>query len=298
MNKVKCANGHFYNADKYQLCPICGDESAVTLEKKVVSRAVDALSKTEPLLPNTGRRTCEPVSASDVSTNMDEVVPTELILREEALHHEEESPLTEEPRFEEAPPSKETPHSGAVRFPNETAIKEKSAPAEHTAAATAEKDRQSSYAGIRSSSSLSQAVAGTGSKDISALPKTVSYYDTDDADPPVGWVVCIKGPYLGRAFECKVGRNRFGRLPDYEICLLEDTTVTRESHAILIYEPTQKQFFLQAGTGDGLAYLNGKVLFTHEELHPYDRIALGNSEFVFLPLCGERFTWDEYIAKG
>lgn len=83
-----------------------------------------------------------------------------------------------------------------------------------------------------------------------------------------------------------------------DINLMDDPSISREPSAFLIYEPKQRHFFLQAGTGDGLVYRNGSILFTHEELTAYDKIELGNSEFVFLPLCSDRFTWDEYITKG
>ena len=68
-------------------------------------------------------------------------------------------------------------------------------------------------------------------------------------------------------------------------------------HAILIYEPRQRQFFLQAGPGEGLTYLNDALLFDHAELHAYDRISLGRAEFLFLPLCGPSFSWDGYLPE-
>lgn len=270
MNKAKCANGHFYNADRFQFCPICGSEAASLLPDKAVPKPVDELSKTEPLLPAAGSERDTPVKAPAVP-QADELPPTELIRPEEQLR------------------------SG------ENAAGEQKAPAVQAAApSAAPKEELGGTGACRQCdpSPLSKAIADTGAKSISALPKTVSYYDANDAEPPVGWVVCVAGPYLGRAFECKVGRNRFGRTPGYEICLPEDTAVTRDAHAVLIYDPKEKQFYLQAGSSDGLAYLNGDLLFSHESLHPYDMIALGNSRFVFLPLCGERFSWDEYIAKG
>lgn len=266
MNKVKCSNGHFYNADRFKLCPICGAESAITLDKKLVRKPVDEFSHTEPLLPDMASKDIAQTSEYIISP-INELASTEMIQPEEEPHYAE---------------------SAAQSKSAERVI-----PANSAAHETESVPRQRS-----GQSPLSEAVAETGSKSISALPETVSYYDLDNSEPPVGWVICVKGPYLGSAFVCKVGRNRIGRIPDYEICLLEDAAVNREAHAILIYDPMQKQFFLQAGTGDGLAYINGKLLFAHEELHPYDKIALGNSEFVFLPLCGERFTWDEYITMG
>lgn len=265
MNKIKCVNGHFFNADKFPLCPVCGAKSAGLLERNAIPKTADGISKTTPLLSDIELDNAVPVTECP-SRKADGLVPTEALIE---------------------------PEDGSSC--NRPATKGQSAEA---VSPVVQIQQAPVVSEVPKQSPLGRAVAGTGSKNISALPKTVSYYDMDDAEPPVGWAVCIKGPYLGRAFECKVGRNRFGRTPDYEICLLEDSAVTRESHAIIIYEPAKKQFYLQAGASDGLAYLNGNLLFAHEELHPYDKIALGGSEFVFLPLCGEQFTWDEYMMKG
>lgn len=263
MNKVKCVNGHFFDADRFQSCPICGNATVVEVKKEIVSqKAVDEICKTEPLLSSTE------AGIALASKKIDELAPTELIRREDELRLEM--------RIEE----EHTPKNQSI---NDSIQKDDTVPIAH--------DHDSSP------SPLKAAVEKTGAQRISALPKTVSYYDIDEYEPPVGWLVCIKGPYRGKAFNCHVGRNRIGRNRDMEICLAEDMAVTREPQAILIYEPKQRRFYLQAGTGDGLAYLNSTLLFEHEDLHAYDHLALGNSEFVFLPLCGDHFSWDDYIVK-
>ncbi len=130
-----------------------------------------------------------------------------------------------------------------------------------------------------------------------ALEKTKVVYD-DYGNPPVGWLVCVKGDHAGEAFECITGRNRIGRNRDYEIPILADRTVSRSVHATIIYEPKSRKFFIQAGGGDGLVYKNDDILFGHEELNLYDKITLGKAEFVFVPLCGESFTWDDYLEDN
>ena len=270
MNKVKCANGHFYDADRFQSCPICGSDTAVVIEKGASKRTtMDELAKTEPLLPSTEIREAPSWQEEPSGRKVDELAPTALIREED------------ERRLEAGIASER----GALT-PGPDADAQ-----ENNAAPIAQRHHETT------ASPLKAAVEQTGAQRISALPKTVSYYDMEENEPPVGWLVCIKGPYRGRAYECHVGRNRIGRSPELELCLPEDTAVTREPHAILIYEPRQRSFYLQAGTGDGLAYLNGSVLFSHEELHAYDRLALGGSEFVFLPLCGDRFSWEDCIEE-
>lgn len=140
-------------------------------------------------------------------------------------------------------------------------------------------------------SPLAQAVAASNSASISAFSRPVP-----PAEFPVGWLVCLKGEARGKSYQCRSGRNRIGRGRSMEISIPEEGSLTRDTHSIIIYEPRKRQFFIQAGTSDGLTYHNGEMVFTHEELRPYDRIVLGQAEFLFLPLCGDAFTWDD--AQG
>lgn len=128
-------------------------------------------------------------------------------------------------------------------------------------------------------------------------PVTVVQYKQNDVIPPVGWLVGVAGPYWGKSFECKTGRNRVGRNPEMEIVLSEDSTVSRDSFAILIYEPRWRKFYIDSGNHTGIIYLNDEPLFSHAELNAYDKLCLGQSTFVLIPLCGERFTWDDYLNK-
>jgi len=47
------------------------------------------------------------------------------------------------------------------------------------------------------------------------------------------------------------------------------------------------------GDAAGLAYLNEEAVYIPTELKPYDVIELGKSRFLFVPLCGENFEWDD-----
>jgi hypothetical protein len=40
-----------------------------------------------------------------------------------------------------------------------------------------------------------------------------------------------------------------------------------------------------------LVYLNDEEVLTPVEVAPYDRIELGETVLLFIPFCGERFTW-------
>ena len=72
--------------------------------------------------------------------------------------------------------------------------------------------------------------------------------------------------------------------------------VTRLSPAT----PTQSWPMMPAGTstrsspakGSNINYLNNEAVYTPMPLHAYDVVDLGESSFLFIPLCEERFRWD------
>lgn len=226
MKKVKCVNGHFFDADRFSNCPSCGAAPVEPLRVPDQGGVLEA-PVTRPLYPIEGFP--PPISSLGAEDN---------------------------PPHNDPKPDGDSPMGP-----------------------------------------LAIAVEETGSKETIALPKTTPIYCPEKVDPPVGWLVCIRGIYTGRAFECKAGRNRIGRNLDMDICLSEDLSISRDVHAAIIYEPKNRIFYLQAGTSSGLTYRNGNLIFDHEELHAYDKVEVGKAEFVFFPLCGEKFTWDDYMEE-
>lgn len=108
--------------------------------------------------------------------------------------------------------------------------------------------------------------------------------------PTVGWVICIRGPHKGKDFRLVAGYNKVGRSSEMAICLPDDEQITRNSHAILIYEPQSRKFLARGD--NNLIYINGAPQYDTQELHAYDVIKLGASELLFVPLCCEKFSWD------
>ena len=111
-------------------------------------------------------------------------------------------------------------------------------------------------------------------------------------DPVVGWLVCIKGPDRGRDYRIRSEKNSVGRSDSMDICISGDDTISRNDHAFVVYDPRKKTFRIQAGLSRGLIYLNGKEVIASELLATYDIISIGQSELLFIPLCGERFQWE------
>ena len=124
--------------------------------------------------------------------------------------------------------------------------------------------------------------------------KTVSYYGgTLETEPVVGWLVCIEGKQLGKAFELKNGKNFIGRSPQMDIVLEGDANVSRDRHAIVTYEPKGRAFFAQPGESRELFYVNGQVVLMNVVLQHKDVISVGKTQLMFVPLCGSDFSWDE-----
>ena len=114
-------------------------------------------------------------------------------------------------------------------------------------------------------------------------------------EPVVGWLVGIKGEHFGESFNISSGRNSVGRSASNSIVMAKDFTVSREKQAWIIYEPKKREFYIQPGEGSSLSYLNGEMIMTLQKLKNGDVIDLGSGQYMLIPLCGENFTWEDYI---
>lgn len=149
---------------------------------------------------------------------------------------------------------------------------------------------------------------GYGSDDVTVPIQTPSAEYTEDdvttgvrfdqeyisVQPVVGWLVGIKGECYGQSYRLKAGRNFIGRSEYMDVSIPGDTSISRERHAILVFEPKESKFFLQPGSSNELFYLNEECVLEVRMIHAYDILSLGHSKLIFIPLCGEQFNWDDY----
>jgi hypothetical protein len=110
-------------------------------------------------------------------------------------------------------------------------------------------------------------------------------------DPVVGWLVCTEGGEKGRDYRIHSDNNFIGRDARMDIRITGDDTISRENHAVISYDPRDKVFYFSPGDGRSIVRLNDKAIFSTAEIKPYDRIEIGRTKLVFLPLCGEMFEW-------
>lgn len=115
--------------------------------------------------------------------------------------------------------------------------------------------------------------------------------------PCVGWLVALGGEHIGTDFRLKVGKNFIGRSPKMDIALTEDKSVSRERHAIVVYDPKSNMYLIQPGESSSLAYHNNNLLLTPEKLEAYDMITVGDVNLLFMPLCGAKFSWGSVLDE-
>jgi len=117
----------------------------------------------------------------------------------------------------------------------------------------------------------------------------------------VGWLVGIDGEGKGNDYRLHSGYNRIGRGENMDIPLT-DKRISREAALEIAYDSLSNAYFANSGGGKCLSYINRKLLMGTQALAPFDRIqlAIDNrgkgeiiSELLFVPLCGEKFSWAE-----
>lgn len=118
-----------------------------------------------------------------------------------------------------------------------------------------------------------------------------------DVEPVVGWLICVKGNNLGRDYRLTAGRNFVGRSQEMDVCIKGDNTVSRNAHAIVVYDPKSNSFLAQPGDAKELFYINGELVLMATKLSAFDKISLGETELMFIPLCGEEFNWSSVVNK-
>ena len=115
--------------------------------------------------------------------------------------------------------------------------------------------------------------------------------------PCVGWMVALNGEHIGADFRLKVGKNFIGRNPRMDVALTEDKSVSRDRHAIVIYEPKAHLYLVQPGESSSLVYRNNEVVLSPVKLEAYDMITVGDINLLFMPLCGQRFNWSDLFEE-
>lgn len=89
---------------------------------------------------------------------------------------------------------------------------------------------------------------------------------TEKSAPVVGWLVCTEGVNKGTDYRLHQGRNFVGRSSEMDVCILGDNTVSRSSHAIVVYDPRSNVYLAQPGSSKELFYVNDKLVLRPAEV--------------------------------
>ncbi|MCM1538610.1 MAG: FHA domain-containing protein [bacterium] len=135
-----------------------------------------------------------------------------------------------------------------------------------------------------------------------AMPRENEGLDADDrtvlltqqnmgTNPVVGWLVCTEGREKGKDYRLHRNHNFIGRNGEMDISVPWDETISYEKHAVVSYDSLNQTYHVSQGNGGGNVSLNGRALLKPARLEAYDEIMVGQTKFLFIPLCGEKFDW-------
>lgn len=134
---------------------------------------------------------------------------------------------------------------------------------------------------------------------VTAAGKTVGMMQSQMGfDPVVGWLACVAGPSRGKSYTVRGGVNSIGRSERMDIVVTGDLKISAENHAKISYSEKNNRFNLLPGEGRNIVYLNDEEVFTPTPLRAYDVIDFGETKLLFVPLCGEKFTWKTEESDG
>jgi hypothetical protein len=110
-------------------------------------------------------------------------------------------------------------------------------------------------------------------------------------EPVAGWLVCLEGPSRGKDYRLHTEKNFIGRGPNMDVILDSDNTVSRERHAVVIFDPKKKTFWALPGEASGLVYLNGDIVNSPAPMKADDVLEVGQTKLVLIPFLGDRYSW-------
>jgi hypothetical protein len=117
-------------------------------------------------------------------------------------------------------------------------------------------------------------------------------------DPVVGWLVVLDGPGKGNFRAVYSGSNTIGRSSSQRIPIdFGDDSISSEKQAFLVYDGRKRQYQLVPNLErPNLVHLNDSALLANAEIKAHDKVTLGRTTLLFVPLCGPDFDWGD-MAK-
>lgn len=301
MKIERCEKGHFYDSDSFSRCPHCEKENSRAKNTGEASSSVRRAEKGKNVCGGAGaRRTMVKKNADPPEYELETVLlsagrgseslqvpavsPVSAVKRISSAESCVNDAETGEPEGNQS--GAEDDGSAATSVRNDDAIPETAANPE------LQIDDKNEEPPRTEGDSTEAACSWEQTETLGVF--TAFTEGSGRKDPPAGWFVCVSGPGWGEIYPVKSGGNTIGRSQTNDIVLEGDDRVSREKHARVVYEPRNRVFYIEAGERSGLTYLNGENILHHATLSAYDRIEIGGGTYLFIPLCGEAFGWEEY----
>lgn len=110
--------------------------------------------------------------------------------------------------------------------------------------------------------------------------------------PTVGWLVCTREPRRGLDFPLHAGYNYIGSDPASDIFLPWEQSLGAESGGVLCYDEELRVFSFGPQGRAMPVRVGGKMIMDAVVIHPGDRLTVGGTPMLFVPLCGPDFSWE------
>lgn len=313
----RCANGHYYDGDRFPECPYCGSKD--TNESSGVTVSVGGVEKmfSEPAANGDDMKTITLGQSAEympqnnyIDDDDDATIPVAPpMMNQQPEQFQAQMPEQQAPDFvEESPvmeniPYEQPQYSQTEEFavPMEQAVTMPLQQSQETQVFPAPPVPETPF--VPEPVQPANTMQGSFSELVNNAMRnparsddtpTVSVYGSRmKSEPTVGWLIGISAPYLGECFELRTGKNFIGRGQDMDIVLASDTTVSRYRHAVVLYEPKARIFLAQPGDSRELFYINDKVVLNNQPLEAYDKLTIGETKLMFFPLCSSEFSWDD-----
>lgn len=285
MNLSRCENGHFFDKEKYTTCPHCAggasaDNSLTTVFTEDIKPAGARMIPTPDLAPVSAPPVTPALSALPTEGTVPvDFTPEDTLPTAPLSATQYTMPVSDINSFD----MPTVPLMGGADFIEPTDTVPVDDDDDYTVAYFDDVFQNAAPASAPSSSSPSSPAS--------------QHKETTVSSPCVGWLIAIGGVHIGQDFRLKVGKNFVGRDEKMDVAMTGDKSVSRNRHAIVVYEPKQHLYLIQPGESSALVYCNDEVVLSPVKLKPYDIITVGEVNLLFLPLCGEQFDWTVLLEE-
>ena len=291
---VTCEVGHFYDANRYETCPHCNNGGyAVAISRNVVggeSHGVMASAPAQQVAPQqqgSFAKTVAPQQGSFAKT----VAPQRGDFAKTVAPQQGSFAKTVAPQqgsfAKTVAPSQQGSFAKTIAPHGVGGASEEvygGGGAEGTVAPNVDAYERGAYGHTRHSNEA-------GTEGFGQKPSTGNR-ESGAGFPVVGWLVALNGVNRGKDYRIHEAYNYIGRERG-DICIRGDMAVSAECDTIIRYVPQTREFYVAHGRGKNGVLVNDQSIGAEAvRLANYDVLTVGNTNLVFVALCGTKFNWE------